>query len=173
MSFRNKSGIKDIKINFNLKPLQNVLEVNPDFLVTEQTKKDLLDNVAREAKNNLIRGNFKNNIIKESTSNIRKWRGNEPNKPLVETGKLKDSIKPYKDGIEMEEYGEYHLKGYRIKSNKFTKAWNIKAGTRVPKRNFLEHIKGFGKSHDVGPQAKSEIKKRINNLIRTKMRTLR
>ena len=74
----------------------------------------------------------------------------------------------------MEDYGEYHLDGYKIKSNKFTKKWNIKAGTRVPRRNFLiskSDAKGSGKF--LSDSAKTEMYKKINKAIRTKTKSMR
>ena len=173
MAFKNRSGIKDIKINFDLMPLMSVLDSVPTFFFTPQVKKELYEGVARIAKKNLQTSNFNNNMIEESTKYIRNWRGNRENPPLIETGKLLNSIKAVKDGVEMEDYGQYHIDGYKIRSNKFTKAWNIKAGTRVPKRNFLKSQKGSAMSAKISEKAKKEMITKINKTIRTKLKSMR
>lgn len=153
MAFKNRSGIKDIKINFNLSKLEKRLRKNANFLITKPIKQKLYKSIAKNAKNNIKNSRFSGNKInvnwdtmtgtktldlRDSTKYIRKWRGNRENPPLIETGKLLNSIKATKTGIEMEDYGQHHLDGYKIKANKFTKKWNIKAGTNVPARNFLQ-----------------------------------
>tara|TARA_Y100000361_G_C11104588_1_gene314025 strand:+ start:266 stop:787 length:522 start_codon:yes stop_codon:yes gene_type:complete len=173
MAFKNKSGIKEIKINFDLMPLLMVLDSVPTFFFTPQVKKELLKSLAKTAKDNIRSGNFDNNTINESTLNIRRWRNRSSTKPLIETGKLLKSIRAVKDGIEMEDYGKYHLQkgGYKIKSNKFTKAWNIKAGTRVPRRNFLKSKKS--KPMELSVKAKSEMYKKIQKHIKTPNKPMR
>ena len=166
----NKSGIKDITINFDLTKLQKKLESDKNFLIPETVEKSSYKQIAEGAKKNIQRGNFNNNSIQESTKYIRNWRQNPISPPLIETGKLLNSIKPAKDGIEMEKYGEYHPQkgGYKIKSNKFTKVWNIKAGTRVKQRNFLDNI-----DLSFTNQQTKEIKQKINKVIRIAKKPMR
>ena len=51
--------------------------------------------------------------LKKSTLEIRKKRGTGGAKPLFETGSLFKSIKGTSEGLEMNEYGIYHHRGFK------------------------------------------------------------
>ena len=64
-------------------------------------------------------------------------------KPLIHTGRLRDSIKPKKGGIEMLKYGVYQNAGFKTKHNAFTGRYYKETGKqlankRVPARPFID-----------------------------------
>jgi hypothetical protein len=179
----NKSGIKDITINFDLSKLLKHLQSDKKFMMPKKIEVENYKKVAESIKNNIQNGNFSNNAIKAdwdtmtysksadlqpSTQYIRKWRGNKPQPPLIETGNLVNSIRATKNGITMADYGMHHVKGYKIKGNAFTKKWNIPAGTRVPVRNFIHSL-----NIDITSKNKQDIVKKINDTLKTKEKPLR
>ena len=116
--------------------------------IIENASRGLSRAGAEGIKKSLESGNFKS--LSPTTIDIRK-SGDSPNsgymatsstKPLIHTGKLRDSIKSNKEGVEMFKYGTYHNKGYTTVSNKFTRYYfkhtgkNL-AGKNVPARPFI------------------------------------
>tara|TARA_Y100001963_G_C6612292_1_gene367627 strand:+ start:172 stop:726 length:555 start_codon:yes stop_codon:yes gene_type:complete len=178
----NKSGIKDITINFSLTRLIKELESNKDFFVPPKMGEKAYKEIARKAKDNIQNSSFTNNPIvvdwdkmkggrkkglRDSTKYVRNWRGNPTGPPLIETGKLLNSIRATKNGIEMEEYGQYHLKGYKTVKNKFTEKFNM-VGKDVPSRNFLHSME-----LELPKEEKQKLLDRINKKMRTNNKSLK
>ena len=69
--------------------------------------------------------------LKKSTTDIRKKRGINSKKPLIETGALLKSIKRTDEGLQMLEYGKYHHDGFITKSN------SMIPNKEVPPRPFI------------------------------------
>jgi hypothetical protein len=108
--------------------------------------------IARIIKNRIkdsinYRGDKLRNLEK-STRNIRKMRGISGTKPLIETGKLLNSIKNVKTknkiGIRMNEYGVHQSRGFTtnnhfaIKRNNKIVGWrDYSDGRYVPPRSFI------------------------------------
>ena len=64
-------------------------------------------------------------------------------KPLIHTGRLRDSIKAKKGGVEMLKYGIYQNEGYTTKHNAFTGRYFKETGVqlanqKVPARPFID-----------------------------------
>tara|TARA_Y100000310_G_scaffold297976_1_gene331455 strand:- start:878 stop:1372 length:495 start_codon:yes stop_codon:yes gene_type:complete len=89
--------------------------------------------------------------LSDTTIDIRE-RGISPNsgkiatgstKPLIHTGRLLSSIKPKKDGVEMNKYGVYQNAGFTTTHNAFTGAYFKETGKqianqKVPARPFID-----------------------------------
>ena len=100
-------------------------------------------------KQSLETGSFKS--LSDTTIDIRK-RGISPNasgvatgskQPLIHTGRLRDSIKAKKDGVEMLKYGVYQNAGFTTRHNAFTGAYFKETGKqiakqKVPARPFID-----------------------------------
>ena len=146
---------------------------NPEFLISQKVRVNTAKKIAEGARNNLRTANFPNNILRQSTQEIREKDGFSRTPALRKTGNLMNSIVHKGDTVQInarndrgEYYGQYHLSGYRIKSNKFTKAFNIKAGTRVPKRDFLP------KTIKLDKKVEKDLIKHINKTLKTKTRKI-
>ena len=126
------------------------MKVNFDFGKLADDLPKLLDNYAHRvsissadrAKEAIDSGKF--TPLADSTREIRE-KGQSPAsgrtatnsfKPFVHTGRLRNSIKGTKDGIEMLEYGKHHLKDGKTANSKFAKKFNM-SGKKRPARNFL------------------------------------
>ena len=64
-------------------------------------------------------------------------------KPLIHTGRLRDSIKSKKGGVELLKYGIYQNEGFKTKHNAFTGRYYKETGKqlankRVPARPFID-----------------------------------
>lgn len=161
------SGIKKIKVEFDLKPLEKKLKSSPDdffFQVSGNDRgvfvEELFKSVAKAAKDKIKSGKA-GRKLKPSTIEIRQKRGYPPGPPLLASGKLLKSLEGKKDGLYAVDYAEHHLEGYTVKkkSSDFTRFW--KRNHRVPRRNFLpvrEKLK-------LTDKAKKILVKKINDLI--------
>ena len=118
---------------------------------------------AERAKNAIDSGKF--TPLADSTREIRE-KGQSPAsgrtatnsfKPLVHTGRLRNSIKGTKDGIEMLEYGKHHLKDGKTENSKFAEKFNM-VGTHRAARNFLDQAIKLGEK-DTTKLTKTLIKK--------------
>ena len=91
--------------------------------------------------------------------------------PLLHTGKLLRSIKATKNGIQVVGYAKYHMDGFTIVENKWTKRFAPRAiGKVVKPRNPFFTAKGnvkpgFKKGAD---RRMEELIKKINRVWRTK-----
>ena len=56
-------------------------------------------------------------------------------KPLIHTGRLRDSIKPKKGGVELFRYGAYHNAGYKTTHNAFTGRYFKETGVQIANQN--------------------------------------
>ena len=100
-------------------------------------------------KQSLETGNFE--PLSKTTLDIRE-KGLSPNaghlstgspKPLIHTGRLRDSIKVKKGGLEMLKYGVYQNAGFTTKHNAFTGRYFKETGIqlanqKVPARPFID-----------------------------------
>ena len=127
----------DVEVNFDFGKLANELDKLLDDYAQRVTATS-----AERAKEAIDSGKFRS--LKQSTREIRE-KGQSPAsgrtatnsfKPLVHTGRLRNSIKGTKGGVEMLSYGQYHLKGDKTPMSKFAKKFNM-VGTDRPARNFL------------------------------------
>ncbi len=123
---------------------------------------------AERAKNAIDSGKFA--PLKDSTREIRE-KGQSPAsdrtatnsfKPLVHTGRLRDSIKPTKDGLSMKGYGAVHLEDGKTANSSFARRFNM-VGTRRVARNFLDQAIILG-DKDTTKLTKTLIKKMRNAL---------
>tara|TARA_R100000808_G_scaffold24717_1_gene57833 strand:- start:339 stop:803 length:465 start_codon:yes stop_codon:yes gene_type:complete len=120
--------IKSITTNFSFTKLEKGLDkALKEFGGTGMRE------FAEAAKRNINKGELRplGKATLDSRARNRYWGGkkNVPalgNKPLVHTGALSKSIKPTKDGVEMNKYGIYHHQGFT--TNK---------GKKIPARPFL------------------------------------
>ena len=94
-------------------------------------------------------GSYK--TLSDTTIDIRK-KGISPNaggiatgspKPLIHTGRLRDSIKGKRGGVELNKYGVYQNAGFTTKHNAFTGAYFKETGKqianqKVPARPFID-----------------------------------
>jgi len=163
------TGIKKIRIEFDLDPLEKKLKSSPDnFLFTKELKAELYPSIAEAAKKKINDGRA-GRKLKPSTIEIRQKRGNPPGPQLKETGNLVKNLIGKKDGLyanaqnkKEEYYSHYHLEGYTVQKdekNKFTRRW--KKNHKVPRRNFLP----MKEKLILTDKAKSILIKQINNLI--------
>ena len=95
--------------------------------------------VAAGIKQALEKGKYEQ--LRDSTTEIRR-EGLSPNadgmktssiKPLVHTGRLRNSIKQSKDGVQMNRYGQYQNDGIKRTSKR-----SMIGGKRVPPRPFID-----------------------------------
>ena len=178
----NKSGIKDIKINFSLTKLIKRLQSDKDFFIPPKMEENAYKEIARKAKDNIKKSNFTDNAIvvdwenmrggkkknlKDSTKYVRNWRGNPTGPPLIETGNLLNSIKATKSGVEMEEYGQYHLEGYTTVKNNFTEKFNM-VGKKVPSRNFFHSMQ-----FEFSEKERKELVRKINKVMKKSNTTIK
>ena len=161
-----------MKISFNVTKkgnLQLLADVFEDkgktkFLIGKEENYTPL--LAEEMKKVISDGNILN-PLKESTIQIRKKRGRTGTKPLYDTGALHDSIKPTKDGVEIEKYGLWHAVGFT------TGAKSMIPNKDVPRRRF--HIAVMNKktakriSDEVSRNLSENIKKVIKPGMKTKL----
>ena len=111
---------------------------------------------AKSIKNAIKTGKF--DKLEDSTIDIRR-RGGSPSanfmrtrskKPLVHTGRLKNSIRHDKDGIKMNTYGKFQNDGYK------TDPKSMIGGTyRVPARPFID--KGMAMETPEGKAAERDL----------------
>ena len=83
--------------------------------------------------------------------------------PLIHTGSLLASIKATPDGVQMADYGKYHMEGFTISSkNGWNQRFTPKAiGDKIRPRNPF-----FTKSNNLKPSFKKGAEKREKELIK-------
>ena len=145
-------------VNFDFGKLANKLPK----LIEDHTHRVAVSSADR-AKEAIDSGKFE--PLKDSTVEIRA-KGQSPSsgmtktssiKPLVHTGRLRDSIKATKDGLEMLAYGQAHYQGGKTSNNKFTKQFNM-VGKNRPARNFLNQGMKLARN-DISKLTKTLVKK--------------
>jgi len=128
-----------IKTTFDFGKLRNEL---PKIL--EKHTQRTARSSAEGARENISKG--LSPPLKESTLEIRKHRKTGGSKPLFETGSLFRSIKGTSEGLQMNEYGLYHHRGYttgKLTLMKFqggsyeTSASSMIPNKKVPARPFI------------------------------------
>lgn len=117
--------------------------------------------------------------LKKSTLNIRKMRGRPSSKPLIDTGKLLNSIETVKTknkiGFRMMKYGMHQAKGF-VTTNKFAvKDGNKVVGWRdyrdgrfVPPRDFINPEQPFAGMLELDSKSLRKIIKLLKKAIRHK-----
>ena len=123
--------------NFSFKKLGEKLE---DILGKQNEK--IIDGLAQITKRNISDGKLRG--LSQNTLELRRrglstFSGHDPSptgetRPLLYTGRLLNSIKPVKDGIEMMDYGLEHNDGF-----------NTPEGKSVPARTFIPGEEGLKK----------------------------
>jgi hypothetical protein len=76
-----------------------------------------LDDVEEQLKSNIT--NFRGKDISDANRDVRIMRGRASFKPLIDTGRLLNSIKKTKAGVSFKKYGVYVDEGF-----KFKRGWN-------------------------------------------------
>ena len=113
-----------IKTTFDFGKLSNKI---PNVL--EEYLKLVANNSAKDAKDNISKG--LKPPLRDSTLEIRKYRGTGGSTPLRETDALFNSIKGTPEGLQMLQYGVYHNEGYR------TSKKSMIPNKKVPARPFI------------------------------------
>ena len=129
------------KSNFSIKKLGSKL----GDVLGEQNEK-IIDSLAQITKRNITDGNLRGlsaATISARQQGLSSFKGHKPSpttetRPLLYTGRLLNSIKPAKDGIEMLEYGVHHNDGFTTPENKFVPSRNFIAGEKELKRDKTE-----------------------------------
>ena len=131
----------EVKINFDFEfAAKNMKKI------MSETKEQILPNVEKQLKDNIK--NFKGKPISKTTQEVRMMRFNSSTKPLIDSGRLLNSIKKTKTGISFKKYGLYQDEGYKIKSGhafyapskkaSFKKLFKV-GGATVPAREWLHY----------------------------------
>ena len=157
-----------IKSNFSFSKLAQAL---PGIL--EKHSAGAGRGVAAGIKQALEKGKYKE--LRDSTIDIRR-RGLSPNagfmktsskKPLIHTGRLRNSIKQSKDGINMNKYGQFQNDGYIVKPSKRKNGFSNKfhtVGKTVPPRPFI--TKGMAIKTPESKKADEDLAKNIRRALR-------
>ena len=120
-------------------------------------------------KNALEKGSY--DRLKDSTTDIRR-RGQSPSarfmktnskKPLIHTGRLRDSIRQGKDGVKMLEYGVDQNDGFKVASSVFSRKFHTVVTTVAP-RPFID--KGLEVESPESKKALEDLSKNIEKAIR-------
>ena len=120
-------------------------------------------------KNALEKGSY--DRLKDSTTDIRR-RGQSPSarfmktnskKPLIHTGRLRDSIRQGKDGVKMLEYGVDQNDGFKVASSGFSRKFHT-VGKKVPHRPFINE--GLAAKTPESLQAEIDLFKNMRRAIR-------
>ena len=127
----------------------------------EQSYEDLAQSARNTIKNStglrkLTKGTVE--LRKRNAYRKNKGVGSTSNTPLLHTGKLLKSIKATKDGVEAEDYLQYHIDGHTIGNSKWAKRNAPKAiGKEVKPRNPFFTAKGnFRKDFTKGREKRAE-----------------
>ena len=133
------------KSNFSFRKLGSKLE---DVLGSSNGK--IIDELAQMTKRNITDGKLRSlspATISAREKGISSFSGHSPSpkpgekRPLLYTGRLLKSIKPVKDGIEMESYGLEHHEGFTTPEKKFVPSRKFIAGDADLKKDKKELAK--------------------------------
>ena len=157
--------------NFSFRKLANAFDEVFDGYI-EDSYEDLAQNARDNIKNSTgIRKLTQGTIAIRKKGLSRKRARTDGTTPLIHTGSLLASIKATPDGVQMASYGKYHMDGFTIVENKWTKRFAPRAiGKVVKPRNPFFTTKGnvkpgFKKGAD---RRMEELIKKINRVWRTK-----
>ena len=136
-----------------IKARKSATKIVKDMTMSLYQNKDFASTIKKR-----IRGseNYRGDTLsplRKSTRNIRKMRGISGTKPLIETGKLLNSIKNVKKknkvGVSMMEYGMHQAKGFVTNNHFAVKKGNevvgfrdYSGGVKVPSRPFVYPLTG-------------------------------
>ena len=120
------------------------------FMKLKNKIKDRIASVLKENKEDAIatlKSNIKNathfkshNYISDMTRSVRLIRGRTGNKPLQDTGKLLNSIKATKTGIQIAKYGERQHDGFSLIPNSKDGKFKFYAPRRKAKARMLKMV---------------------------------
>tara|TARA_R100001594_G_scaffold72024_1_gene106622 strand:+ start:274 stop:786 length:513 start_codon:yes stop_codon:yes gene_type:complete len=168
--------IKSITTTFDFGKLLKALpEIESKH--TSKIKKFVVDDAREMIRDGKLRNLKKStlDISKKYLSNKRKNIARTSNNALFHSGSLLRSIKEVDKGIEVNKYAKYHMDGFNIVSNKWTRKFIPNAiGTHVAPRNPFFTNKGNFRNKTREQIAKSliEFHKKIAKALRHK-RTIR
>ena len=146
-SWEKSSPLKlQVKTTFDFGKLANRTQKLVDDLIQKTVVGESKAMKQRISTGSTITGKMDN--ISKTTIDIRELRGSSSKKPMHDTGKLHDSIKPKKESISGNYYGSYHQKAHKTVTNKFTKWYYMKTGKNiankaVPARKWIHDDETF------------------------------
>ena len=135
-----------IKTTFDFGKLANKTQNIVDNFVN-----NTISGESKQMKNRLLSGSTiagKMKDVSKTTIDIRELRNSSSKKPMYDTGKLHDSVKPKKEGISGNYYGTYHQNTHKTVTNKFTKWYFMETGKNianktVPARRWMHDSETF------------------------------
>jgi len=135
-----------IRTTFDFGKLANKAQKIVDSLVTNAISGESQQMKKRISSGSTLTGKMKD--VSKTTIDIRELRNSSSKKPMYDTGKLHDSIKPKKQGISGYYYGTYHQNTHKTVTNSFTKWYFMETGKNianktVPARRWMHDSETF------------------------------
>ena len=135
-----------VRTTFDFGKLANKAQNLVDKFVT-----NTISGESKQMKNRLSSGSTitgKMDSVSKTTIDIRELRDSSSKKPMYDTGKLHDSIKPKKEGVWGNYYGTYHQNTHKTVTNSFTKWYFMETGKNianktVPARRWMHDSETF------------------------------
>ena len=123
--------------DFHFGKLKNKIKARMEKIIKEN-KEDAIATL----KSNIVNAtHFKShNYIGDMTRSVRLMRGRTGTKPLQDTGKLLDSIKATKTGIQIAKYGKRQHDGFSLESNSKDGKFKFYAPRRKAKARVLKIV---------------------------------
>ena len=148
----------------NLQVLADIVEDKGKTIFLIGKKENYTRLLAEEMKEVINAGNVLT-PLKKSTIEIRRERGRTGNKPLYDTGALYNSIKPTKDGVNIEPYGIWHAVGFD------TGAKSMIPNKDVPRRRFHAAVMNEKTAKRISNEISKNLSKNIKKAIGAGMKT--
>ena len=152
----------------NLQVLADIVEDKGKTIFLIGKKENYTRLLAEEMKEVISAGNVLI-PLKESTKDIRRRRKGiafkSMTKPLYATGALHDSIKPTKDGVNIEPYGIWHAVGFD------TGAKSMIPNKDVPRRRFHAAVMNEKTAKRISNEISKNLSKNIKKAIGAGMKT--
>ena len=153
----------------NLQVLADIVEDKGKTIFLIGKKENYTRLLAEEMKEVINAGNVLT-PLKKSTIEIRRERGRTGNKPLYDTGALYNSIKPTKDGVNIEPYGIWHAVGFDVKT-KTPFRHGVMEGKNVPRRRFHAAVMNEKTAKRISNEISKNLSKNIKKAIGAGMKT--
>ena len=157
----------------NLQVLADIVEDKGKTIFLIGKKENYTRLLAEEMKEVISAGNVLI-PLKESTKDIRRRRKGiafkSMTKPLYATGALHDSIKPTKDGVNIEPYGIWHAVGFDVKT-KTPFRHGVMEGKNVPRRRFHAAVMNEKTAKRISNEISKNLSKNIKKAIGAGMKT--
>ena len=153
----------------NLQVLADIVEDKGKTIFLIGKKENYTRLLAEEMKEVINAGNVLT-PLKKSTIEIRRERGRTGNKPLYDTGALYNSIKPTKDGVNIEQYGIWHAVGFDVKT-KTPFRHGVMEGKNVPRRRFHAAVMNEKTAKRISNEISKNLSKNIKQAIGAGMKT--